>query len=256
VLGVPQVPVRVIVAMKILLGARLAGGEANGAARGLLSYPVAEGPRKSILGTQDELLRDLGIESAGPAVPILTLSAGEKEWAAAELTRTSVNGAHPLIGLHATAEKAYKRWPAEHFGNVIAALRAQFPRLGVISFGAITERAEADAARQVASAAPWFEGTGAWTLRQTASLIQRCDLLVGGDTGLMHIAAAVGTRTVTVFGSTSPERLAPPGLDHAWVKPDTPCHPCYGRRGYQECCCIRTIPSDEVESEVLGMLRR
>jgi len=64
-------------------------------------------------------------------------------------------------------------------------------------------------------------------LRELAALIQRCALYVGNDTGPMHIAAAVGTRVVAIFGSTDARRSGPYGSKHVVISKAIGCNPCH-----------------------------
>jgi lipopolysaccharide heptosyltransferase II len=68
---------------------------------------------------------------------------------------------------------------------------------------------------------------GKTDLLQLAALLEMCDLFVGGDSGPLHLAAAVDTPTVSVYGPTDPKRLAPRGPWHRVVVHPTPCAPCY-----------------------------
>jgi ADP-heptose:LPS heptosyltransferase len=60
-----------------------------------------------------------------------------------------------------------------------------------------------------------------------AALLERCDLFIGGDSGPLHLAAAVDTPTVGIYGPTDPKRLAPRGTWHRVVAQAAPCAPCY-----------------------------
>jgi ADP-heptose:LPS heptosyltransferase len=63
-------------------------------------------------------------------------------------------------------------------------------------------------------------------LLTAAAVLERLDLLVTGDTGPMHLAHAVGTPVVAVFGPSDPVRYAPRGLHDRVVRVDLPCSPC------------------------------
>lgn len=70
---------------------------------------------------------------------------------------------------------------------------------------------------------------GQGTLRQTAGLIRQCALMIGNDTGLCHLSAAVGVPTVVVFGPTEPVKCLPPN-NAVGVSLGLPCQPCQGSR--------------------------
>jgi ADP-heptose:LPS heptosyltransferase len=68
--------------------------------------------------------------------------------------------------------------------------------------------------------------SGEADLLMAAAVIQRLDLLVIGDTGPMHLANAVGTPIVAIFGPSDPRRYAPRGVRDTLIRVDLPCSPC------------------------------
>ncbi|MCX7816202.1 MAG: lipopolysaccharide heptosyltransferase II [Syntrophales bacterium] len=95
---------------------------------------------------------------------------------------------------------------------------------------------------------------GKTTLRQLASLYRRADLVVSTDTGPMHIAAAVGTPVVALFGPTDPRRTGPYGTHHRVVRLNIPCSPCFLKKCYNKACMsnLDVEPVFNAVSETLG----
>ena len=88
---------------------------------------------------------------------------------------------------------------------------------------------------------------GKTSLRELASLISECDVLVTNDSGPMHIGYAVGTPIVAIFGSTSPELTGPVGKGDIVIKKELDCSPCFERgckRG--DLKCMDLITAEEV----------
>ncbi len=117
-----------------------------------------------------------------------------------------------------------KRWPVERFGEFGKRLLEDNLLLGVIGY---TE-AEQEAAQRICrfigeKAMPLHGKTG---LGRLAALLEEADLFVTNDTGPLHLASAVGTPTVGIYGPTRPERYGPWGNRHRVVFPDLPCAPC------------------------------
>ncbi|MGH9709865.1 MAG: glycosyltransferase family 9 protein, partial [Candidatus Acidiferrales bacterium] len=177
--------------------------------------------------------------------PSIRLTAEEFSWAESELVRAGLANGSPLVGIQCSSVVPSKRWPAEQFGLTVRNLRRDFGQLGVISFGNANERAAADKALRIASDVPALEGAGRWSIRETLAMLSRCDAFISGDTGLMHMAAAVGTRTVSIFGPTSAKRRAPRYNGGIAVCPEAICHPCFRGR-WTPCDCIRQITPDQV----------
>jgi lipopolysaccharide heptosyltransferase II len=153
-------------------------------------------------------------------------------------TRARFGLEQPYVALCPGAEYGpAKRWP--YFAELAA--RVQRP---VVLLGSAND----------ASAAVGIGGknlVGGTTLDEAIDLIAGADLVVTNDSGLMHVAAALGRPLVALFGSSSPEKTPPqPGRSRVlWLKPE--CSPCYER----ECPlghfrCMREISVDSVLAEM------
>jgi len=89
--------------------------------------------------------------------------------------------------------------------------------------------------------------TGRIDILETASLIAQCKVMVTNDTGLMHLACAVGTPVIALFGSTDPRWTGPLGQGHSVIRKPLSCSPCYRRRcPYGTYECLERIEVDEV----------
>jgi len=119
-----------------------------------------------------------------------------------------------------------KRWPAEHYGQLAAALAAQ----GVCVFllGSANDAEVCDAiARASGGAARSLAGRT--SLGEATELIAAADLVVSNDSGLMHVAAGLDRPLVALFGSSSPEHTPPRSRQArvVWLRPE--CSPCFAR---------------------------
>jgi ADP-heptose:LPS heptosyltransferase len=81
-------------------------------------------------------------------------------------------------------------------------------------------------------------------------------LSIGPDTGLMHIAAAVGTPVVSLWGATRPERTGPYGYGDLVVQGRAPCVPCNRRRCKIGRICMQSITTEEIGQKIGLALRR
>jgi heptosyltransferase-2 len=92
-------------------------------------------------------------------------------------------------------------------------------------------------------------------LLHLAALVKRCHLFITNDTGPMHIAAAVGTPVVAIFGSTNPVTTSPLGNGHRIVRKRVSCSPCLKRECPEDNRCMELISVDEVERVVIDQLK-
>jgi len=252
VIGVPGVSADKIFLLSTALRARYTTGEVFPNDRNRLSFPVMGGWTKSILKINQEIAEALGIE--GPlGTPSITVTPDEISWSESVLTDSGLAQRSPLIGLHCSSIMPSKKWPPKYFADVLWGLKESAPDLAGISFGTQSERSESEQVRALAPNVNWLEGCGQWNIRQSVSMLKACDVLISGDTGLMHMAAAVGTKTVSIFGPSSTERLAPTYNGGVALHPNTPCHPCL-RRKWTPCSCILTVAPEHVIAAVKSCL--
>ena len=169
----------------------------------------------------------------------------------------------PLVGLFPGSNAPARRWPVERFAEVARTLDRKGVR--VVIMGGPPERPVTHA---VSAAAPGSRDlAGATDLLDLAALLSLCDLVVTNDTGPMHLAGAVGTPTVTVWGPSSPSEVGQRGAADARITgPALPCKPCYrnqcprrGRgtileRAHEE--CMRLIEVRSVVEAVEALLAR
>ena len=97
---------------------------------------------------------------------------------------------------------------------------------------------------------------GQTSLRDALGLIARARVAVGPDTGLMHMAAAVGTPVVSLWGATSPARTGPYGFDDLVVQGRAPCVPCYRRRCPIGQVCMKSIGANQIQAKLVSALAR
>ena len=94
---------------------------------------------------------------------------------------------------------------------------------------------------------------GRTTLRELACLYKRAALVVTTDSGPMHLAAAIGTPLVALFGPTDPLRTGPYGTGHRVIRRSLACMPCFRKR-CETTACMREISVDEVLTAVKELL--
>ncbi len=221
-----------------------------------LSEPMALSPVSCRIPREDQdtrpdmrqyyaALARLGLdESDGPVPePILSISSQ-----AATAARQQFGLPERWIALCPGAEYGpAKQWPVAHYA-VLATL-AQQAGYGVAVLGAPRDTAAGDAICSQASGA--LNLCGATRLTDAIALLASSSGTVSNDSGLMHVAAALGRPTVGVYGSTDP-RHTPPAAHHSatlWLQLD--CSPCFQRTcplGHLN--CLRQIAPDAVWSEL------
>lgn len=187
---------------------------------------------------------------AVPAPRLPRSAATDAEWARLR----GDAGTGPVVGVFPGSNAASRRWDADRFAAVADRLARDGARVHV--FGA---PAEAEVTRSVAGTRAIDFG-GRTSLPVLASALAECDILLTNDSGPMHLAAAVGTRTLVVSGPADTQETAPGGTGHVYLQRlDLPCVPCVKnecpRRGAgyilpeAERECLRLIePRDVLEA--------
>jgi heptosyltransferase-1 len=97
---------------------------------------------------------------------------------------------------------------------------------------------------------------GRTSLKEAVGIIARAKVAVGPDTGLMHIAAAVGTPVVSLWGATSPSRAGPYGFEELVIQGRASCSPCYRKRCPIGRVCMQSIDVKEIMTKIdVGLSR-
>jgi heptosyltransferase-2 len=173
------------------------------------------------------------VDWAGLGVrPELAVTPKESAAAAALLRDAGIDPGAPTVALHPGSAWQTKRWPAERFGAVARALAVDGMQsfvIGVESDVALGQRVQAEGGPRIANLCG---RTGLGVLK---ALLSRTRLLLTNDSGPLHVAEALGTPVVAVFGSTRPSQGFAPWLPRSRVaEVELTCRPC-GRHGRQRC---------------------
>jgi len=141
-----------------------------------------------------DLLSLVGKKTALPKHELeLFLSERDHQWAESFLKSHSLSG-RKWLGIHAgsggTKNLALKRWPLEHYINLLSRVREVWPDLGVLLFGGKEEEPDLQRVMKAVNS-PLVARARSETLLQAAALMKRCTSFLSVDTALMHVAAAV-----------------------------------------------------------------
>ena len=152
----------------------------------------------------------------------------------------------PIIALHPFSRWKYKEWPIENYITLINYIGSKYD-VSIIITGSIHEK-ETAAYIAKASKVDAYNLAGKTSIGELAGLLKKCRLLIGIDSAPIHIAAAVGTPTVTIFGPSSPINWAPQGKDHYVIYKDLPCVPCRqkGCNNSEVSRCLNELSVEEV----------
>ncbi|MGI6655566.1 MAG: lipopolysaccharide heptosyltransferase II [Desulfobulbus sp.] len=200
----------------------------------------------------------LGMKPA-PNDPELFIS-GEQISAAKErlCTLTGLEpGAAPLIGFNpGAAFGPAKRWPAERFAELATMLcRQTDARIVIFGSGADQPTARAIIAGAGQAADRIHDLCGATSLIEAMALIGECDVFVTNDSGLMHVAAALQTPLVAIFGSTDHIATGPYCDNAIVIRKPLPCSPCKKAQCPEKHFrCMTLISTEEVFEAVLRQL--
>jgi heptosyltransferase-1 len=203
--------------------------------------------RRHVIDKNLELLAPLGITAEGardfplprPAESIARVDAG-------------LAGVDPetLVILNPGGGWASKLWPAERFSELARGLRAAGLR-PLVSWGP-GEQGLAD--RVVATSGGSAERSFPTTLLDFVELARRARLVVAADTGPLHIACAVGTPVVALFGPTDPGRNGPFAPADVVLRRLPACAPCYSRSCLRHAGIMSEIGAREVQDAVAKRL--
>lgn len=192
-----------------------------------------------------ETLRPLGVE--GQVLEIdLPVTAAAREAAEAFLSRQGCDGARLLVALNCSvgAARPARNWFPERFAQLADRLIRELGA-AIVFIGGPEDR-ELVKAVMSSMQEKAVTAAGALSVAESAALLARCACLVSSDTGPLHLATAVHTPVVGLYGSTDPKRTGPVGPGNRVLRKELPCVPCEQK----ECpsgnrACMEAISVDE-----------
>ena len=169
-----------------------------------------------------------------------------REVASRILASNGVTNERPIAGIHLGTTWPTKEWLPKHFAEVAHRLGENGAR--IVITGSSDDLARRDEFASHVGDTRYVDLVGQTDLFVLAAVIERCGVYVTADSGPMHIAAAVGTPVISIFGPTSPGRHGPLGERHHAIQHPLPCVPCYKRscRLRDQFACMRSVSPDDV----------
>lgn len=198
-----------------------------------------------------KLLECLGIPRSH-TTPRLFLKESELEEARIRLKAHGVLPEQLIVGINpGAAYGSAKCWLPERFREVTERLLKR-QDITIVYFG---DQASAPLVKMICQSLPSqvVDLAGVTSLRQLAALISLCDVLLTNDSGPMHIADAVGTPIVALFGSTN-ENLTGPSNKSGVIHKHVECSPCYQRVCPIDFRCMKRIETEEVYQKIISLL--
>jgi len=201
-----------------------------------------------------DLVRRIGVTIAStPAFPVPDVKK-QQEWVDDLWRRNQIRDGEAVCIVHPSARWPTKRWPAQCFAQLADRLIVQ-ERTRVMIVGSAAEASQIEQmSRQMSQ--PAINLAGQTDLLQLAALLRRSNLLVSNDSGPMHLAAAVGTPVVAIFGPTDPSRVGPYGAGHLVLRKETDCSRCTRRACIRDALCMKAIGVGEVFEAVRAVVNR
>ncbi|MDG4476290.1 glycosyltransferase family 9 protein [Thiovibrio frasassiensis] len=195
------------------------------------------------------LLEAFGI-TTNQRSPELAVAATKQEAIRGLLEEAGVSQEKKLVAVQPFSLWHYKEWGEEKYISLIRWLVAEYG-VAVLVTGSAVERERAEEIVRRCGAG-CYNLAGKTSLATYAALLQKCHFFVGVDSAGLHIAAAVGTVTLGIFGPSSPESWAPKGGPHRIVQKKMDCVPCRqkGCDNSEKSRCLDELTQDEVRSMI------
>ncbi len=162
----------------------------------------------------------------------------------------------PFVAVHPGASCPSKRWPVENFSALCKKIIDETSYRVVVVGGAETEALAKELVRPLGQRG--LNLANQLSLKELAALCKRAAVLVSNDSGPVHVAAAVGTKTLTIFGRNqdglSPTRWKALGSGHQWMQKDVGCVLCMAHRCPIEFECLKAVRVEELFEKLISML--
>ena len=188
-----------------------------------------------------EALKPMSIQ-AGSKDPQLWLTPEEENSAEQLLGQLGVQRSQSMVILQPGARYWFKAWPPERFAELADQLTSQYG-CQVLIGGSRLDIDVAQQIRQMTKSSPLLMA-GRTTIKQFAAIVKKSALFIGSDSGAMHIASAVGTPVVALYGPSNPREWGPRGGSVEVLYKGLDCRSCFHptcTKGEENCMRLITV---------------
>lgn len=148
-----------------------------------------------------------------------------------------------------------KKWPLKNYIELMKRLSSSY---NILLIGGKKEEDEiANVREEINSISSVINCINKTNLIESAALLNRCDLVIGGDTGMLHLADALDKHTVTIFGPSNPKLVGPYSDKANNISIGIPCQFCYGTETILNCTdriCLTNITTESIYRRVINIL--
>jgi lipopolysaccharide heptosyltransferase II len=193
-------------------------------------------------------------------VPQLTVLSQAQQEVEQLCQQEGITADKPLLACHVSSNNGQsKRWPVPYWATLLDRLIRE-EEANIVLIGAPNDLPLIEKITRRMHTQP-INLAGKTSLTQLAALLQRADILITGDSGPMHIAAAVGTSVIAIHGPTDPVLTGPVSPKATVLRSDIWCSPCYNAKGAADCRfyttqCMKNITPTEVWNVVHEKLQK
>lgn len=234
-----------------LSGAPMRIGGAFGSRGKLFTHRIRDdGNPKTAVQFHAQYVKPLEVDVRSWKTEIF-LTEDERRAAKIYLQWQDIDLSRPLVGLHPGATWPAKLWPAERFAQLANMISTQLDAHVLITQGPKDGGVIVEIGKKIAW---WAKILPAMPLRQLAAIVSHCSVYVSNDAAPMHIAVAVDTPTIGIFGPGEEDiwfpylpPYYPASSKHAALRKDVFCHPCHLKvcnrqgDGYMECMTLLSV---------------
>lgn len=194
-----------------------------------------------------DLLHHLGIKLKDRNL-FMPIKHESEKWVDGLFAREGIKKSDKLLAVHPAASCPSKIWPRDRFAEVADKLAETHGFKILVLSGPKDMQLANEVAARIKS--PLINLSGKTSVSQLASILKRCRLFISNDSGPVHIASAVGTPVVSIFGRSqaglSPKRWGPVGENDKVLHKTVGCIECLAHNCVKEFACLKAISVDDV----------
>ncbi len=231
----------------------------NGKWSFLLSRPLKKYKNNiPAVAHQFQLLKMLGIKNNAQTLLQVWPTKSDEDYVKQLFDEEWLSNAKNIVGINISASAKWesKNWPLEHMAKLCDMLSSK--NIRVVITGMEKDKYLVHRLFRLTKAKP-TDFVGKTNIMQLAVVIKRCKAFITPDSAPLHLAAAVGTPAIALFGPTSSKRHLPPGKNINVLERDVKCAPCYS----QTCkigthICMKELFPEEVSqltTEIIGEIK-